>query len=389
MTQHYTWVADNVVLTQAIEAMFRSDFITVDTEFERTTTYWPTLSIMQIACQEDVFVIDALSPNIDLCLLRNVFISNAPKKVFHSGRQDMEIIYKIFGELPPLKATFDTQVMAMSCYFLDFPSYESLCRIILNVNVDKTLRKTKWLKRPLSNAEIAYAVGDVTHLRDIYVHLGEKMAQLNRKEWVMDDMKILLSPETYTSDVESIAAKLNLGRVKNQALLRELIMWRETQAQNLNRPREHVVPNKTLVELACRPPKSIESLEKWPPLPHKIDLKVLFNLFQETPQSKMTPFREIEPKRLSRQQSEMAQNMGKMMRLLAYSICQKNQFSQHLLAPTQRAFEELTLQSDMSPETSFLLSGWRWDIFGQWAARLRAGTLFMGMRESEILIKEE
>src|SRR3954468_3814330 len=179
-----------ITTTAAVEAfcqkMHAETFITVDTEFMRERTYWPELCLVQIAGEKEVAVIDAQASGLDLTPLGNLFANERLMKVFHAARQDIEIFVLRFGDVP--RPLFDTQVAAMVAGFGDQVGYDALVANLTGGSIDKAHRFSDWSVRPLSAAQIAYAAADVTHLRDVYLRLSQRLAQDNRLSWVAEEM---------------------------------------------------------------------------------------------------------------------------------------------------------------------------------------------------------
>ena len=175
-----------------------SEYITVDTEFMREKTYWPILCLVQIAGSNDADCIDALSKDINLEPLYELMADDGVLKVFHAARQDLEIFFHQAGQVP--HPVFDTQIAAMVCGFGDSVGYESLISELVKVQVDKGSRFTDWTLRPLSDRQINYALSDVTHLRIAYEKLNEKLKLNNRKNWLIEEMSVLESTDTYNGN---------------------------------------------------------------------------------------------------------------------------------------------------------------------------------------------
>ena len=187
-----TVIATTEELADVCQRLARHPFVTVDTEFLRETTFWPKLCVLQLASDDEAVVVDALAPGMDLAPFLALMDDRNVVKVFHAARQDLEIIWKMAGRLPvPL---FDTQVAAMVCGFGDQVSYSELAQALCRASIDKSSRFTDWARRPLSQAQITYALADVTHLRDIYRALVKKLESSGRTSWLADEMRTLTSP---------------------------------------------------------------------------------------------------------------------------------------------------------------------------------------------------
>src|ERR1700755_3656284 len=187
-------------LAAACERLSRHPFVTVATEFLRETTYYPLLCVAQMASPDEAVVVDTLAPGIDLQPFFDLMANEAVLKVFHAARQDIEIIWHRAGLIP--HPIFDTQVAAMVLGYGDSISYDQLVHRITGDALDKSHRFTDWTRRPLSDAQLTYAVSDVTHLRDVYVKLSTDLAKQGRGDWLHDEMRVLTSPATYRMEPE-------------------------------------------------------------------------------------------------------------------------------------------------------------------------------------------
>src|SRR5947208_14870555 len=182
-------------LAQACARLAQHPYVTVDTECLRESTYYPILCVVQMASPDEAVVVDALAPDIDLAPFFALMANERVLKVFHAGRQDIEIIWHRAGLIP--HPVFDTQIAAMVLGYGDSISYEQLVQRITGDHLDKSHRFTDWSRRPLSKAQIAYAISDVTHLRDVYLKLSADLEARERSEWMGEEMKVLTSPAPY------------------------------------------------------------------------------------------------------------------------------------------------------------------------------------------------
>ncbi|HNB27128.1 MAG TPA: ribonuclease D [Alphaproteobacteria bacterium] len=237
-------------------------FITIDTEFLREKTYWPILCLIQIAGPEpdQVAAIDSLAPGIDLSPLFPLLKSPKTVKVFHAARQDVEIFFRLTGSVP--KPIVDTQVLAMVCGFGDAASYETLAGKLANTRLDKLARFTDWSRRPLSARQLDYALSDVTHLRLIYEKLHAKAEKTERLDWIAEEMALLTDPATYEFNPENAWKRLKTRSEKPRflAVLKEVAAWREREAQNRDVPRNRVLNDENIVEIAAHVPETAEAL---------------------------------------------------------------------------------------------------------------------------------
>lgn len=253
-------------LAEFCAAAAQHPFVTVDTEFLRERTYYSRLCLIQLAFEgdgkTDAVLVDPLSPELTLDPLYELFQNTSVVKVFHAARQDLEIFYVDAGIIPtPL---FDTQVAAMVCGFGEQVGYETLVRKIAKQSLDKSSRFTDWSARPLSAAQQKYALADVTHLRQIYKFLSQKIDQTGRMRWVAEEMEILTTPETYVVRPEEAwkRVKTRSSSARFLAIVRELAEFRERYAQERNIPRNRVFKDDALSEIASTKPQSIEDLKK-------------------------------------------------------------------------------------------------------------------------------
>ena len=239
-------------------------YVTVDTEFLRERTYYSKLCLVQLAYQDsdgdDACLVDPLAEGLSLAPLYDLFADSGVVKVFHAARQDLEIFFVDKGIIPaPL---FDTQVAAMVCGFGEQAGYETLVRKICKSDLDKSSRFTDWTRRPLTDAQATYAVGDVTYLRDIYEYLSDRLEKSGRKKWVAEEMAVLNDPATYRADPDEawrrVKTRTNSGRFL--AIVRELARFRETYARDRNIPRSRVYKDDALIELASTKPQSEQDL---------------------------------------------------------------------------------------------------------------------------------
>ena len=254
-------------LVSACARLARHPFVTVDTEFLRETTYYPLLCVAQIASADEALVIDTLAPGLDLQPFFELMVNEHVLKVFHAARQDIEIVWHMAGRIP--HPIFDTQVAAMVLGYGDSISYDQLVQRITGDSLDKSNRFTDWSRRPLSNAQLAYAISDVTHLRDVYLALAADLAQRGRSEWVGEEMEILTSPDTYRAEPENAWQRLKtrVRKPKELAVLIEVAAWREREAQNRDVPRGRVLRDDVLGDIAIQAPTSLDRLSHVRSLP--------------------------------------------------------------------------------------------------------------------------
>jgi ribonuclease D len=241
-------------------------YVTVDTEFLRERTYFAQLCLVQMALpgkdDGDAVLIDPLAEGISLDPLYDLFRAEGVVKVFHAARQDLEIFH-VEGDVVPAPL-FDTQVAAMVCGFGEQVGYETLVRRIANAPLDKSSRFTDWSRRPLSDAQKTYALADVTHLRQIYEHLQERLANSGRSHWMEEELGALTDASSYVVEPGEAWRRLKLRNAspKLLAIARELAAFRERMAQERNIPRNRILKDDALMELVSTKPKSLSDLGK-------------------------------------------------------------------------------------------------------------------------------
>jgi ribonuclease D len=254
-------------LAAACGRMARHPFVTVDTEFLRETTYYPLLCVAQMASPDEAVVIDALAEGIDLAPFFELMADEKVTKVFHAARQDIEIVWNLAQKIP--HPIVDTQVAAMVLGYGDSISYDQLVQRITGDTLDKSHRFTDWTRRPLSDAQITYALSDVTHLRAVYLKLTEDLEKRGRNSWVEAEMDVLTSPDTYRADPERAWERLKtrVRKPKELAVLIEVAEWREREAQTRDVPRGRVLKDDVIGDIAVQAPTTPERLGQLRSLP--------------------------------------------------------------------------------------------------------------------------
>src|SRR5499433_4249836 len=258
-----TVITETEALSQFCARQVGASFVAVDTEFMRERTYWPILCLVQVAGPFEAAAIDPLAPGIDLAPLLTLMADQNILKVFHAGRQDIEIFFNLSGTVPtPL---FDTQIAAMVCGFGDAVSYETLVSKLARASLDKSSRFTDWSHRPLTERQIRYALADVVHLRTVYEKLRERLTSNGRASWIAEEAAELSDPKTYRNDPYEAWRRFRLrGRVDGRffGVLREVAAWRESAARQRNLPRNRIMRDEAVLEIAAHSPRTIEALAR-------------------------------------------------------------------------------------------------------------------------------
>lgn len=255
-------ISDSASLAGFCRRLTEADYVTVDTEFMRVTTYWPQLCLVQLAGPDEAAVVDALAEGLELGPLLDLMADPKVLKVFHAARQDIEIFYRLSGTVPaPL---FDTQIAAMVCGFGDSIGYEPLVAKLAKARIDKSMRFTDWSQRPLSKKQLDYALSDVTHLRTAYDKLSRRVERTGRSGWLDEEMADLTAPGTYAQDPREAWRRLKTksSSPRFYAVLREVTAWRESEAQSRDVPRNRVLRDDILLDIAAHAPQSEEALSR-------------------------------------------------------------------------------------------------------------------------------
>jgi len=356
-----------------------ADFIAVDTEFLRDQTYWPKLCLVQIAGPTSVAAIDPLAPGIDLTSLYDLMQDRDLLKVFHAGRQDLEIFFHATGKVPA--PIFDTQVAAMVCGFGESASYESLVSKLAKAAVDKSSRFTDWAYRPLTERRLIYALDDVIHLRTVYVKLRDQLAQSGREHWLDGDMAILSDPGIYRLDPAESWRRLKLRNPKPRTLaaLKALASWREVEAQKRDMPRGRILRDEALIELASHLPTTTAQLARTRGLPGGFAEGKWGAAVIEAIERVMAMAPDTLPK--PEMIAETPGNLGSTVELLKVLLkhkAEKNGVAARLLSTTDE------LEKIAAGQTQ--LTGWRQELFGADAEALRDGKLTLGLERGRVKI---
>ncbi len=374
-------VTTTEALAALCERLRQESFVTVDTEFMRERTYWPELCVIQLGGEQETAVVDALAPDLDLAPLGALLADPEVVKVFHAARQDVEIFLLKFDAVPaPL---FDTQVAAMVAGFGDQVSYDQLCRSLANAQIDKAHRFSDWAARPLSASQIAYAAADVTHLRRIYVALRERLEREGRLEWVGEEMAVLDRPETYRVDPETAWERLR-PRTTNRrflGLLQAAAAWREREAQRINIPRQRLVKDETLLELAATGPENPADLARARGISEGFAKgRSGAGLIAAIKAAKSLPDSALPEAPKDRGGPSPSPALVALLKVLLAAKSEEHHVAPKLLANSED-LDRLATEAD--PDLP-ALHGWRREVFGEAALALKAGKVALGVEGRRI-----
>src|SRR5262245_17971543 len=378
-------ITETAALKAFTAELERGPFAAIDTEFMRDQTYWPKLCLIQASGPETAAIVDPLAEGLDLEPLYHLLASKKVMKVFHAARQDIEIFHHQAGIIP--EPLFDTQIAAMVCGFGEAASYETLVRKITKSEIDKSARFTDWSRRPLSKRQLEYSLADVTHLCEVYQTLSKELEKSGRSQWVEEEEAALKDPGTYRLDPEHAWRRLK-PRSTNKRFLTVLIAvaaWREREAQARDVPRNRILKDEALLEIASHPPGTQEALGEIRALPpgyaqsrsgKAIVAAVQDGLVSPLPDALPAP----EHHRMSEPSPPVLDLLKTLLRLKAH---------QYRVAPRLVAdsddLERLAVGDD---DGVAALHGWRAEVFGHDAIALREGQLGIALEDGEAVVIE-
>ncbi len=370
-------------LAKLCDRLRQAPYVTVDTEFHRETTYWPELCLIQMAAEGVEVIIDPLSPELDLSPFFQLMGEEGVVKVFHAARQDIEIIHHLSGAIPhPL---FDTQVAAMVCGFGEAISYGMLVKRLLGENLDKSSRFTDWRQRPLSADQLAYALGDVTHLRGIYQELRKRLQHNGRAEWLAEEMDTLTDPATYDLKPEDAwqRLKLRVTSPKALAVMQELAAWRERAAQAKNLPRRRILNDDALYDIANRAPRTTAELAALRSVSQKLAKSSRGEeILAAVARGLARNSEDLPPLPQRQRPSATTQAVMDLLRVWLKAAAARHGVAAKLIA-TAEDLEKIATQDN--PDVP-AMHGWRRKLFGEDALALKAGKLALGLEKGRVAL---
>jgi len=378
-------ITDTATLAALCNRLAQADFVTVDTEFMRENTFYPDLCLVQIAGGDEAAAIDPKAPGLDLKPLLDLLVEeHQVLKVFHAGGQDLEIVYNLTGKTPfPL---FDTQIAAMALGQGEQVSYTNLVQSYLGVAIDKGARFTDWGRRPLSDHQLDYAIGDVTHLATLFPMMLDKLRRTGRGIWLDEEMARAGDPATYAQEPGDAWQRLRLPSRKPEVLgrLKALAAWREHEARGKDVPRGRIIKDETLGDLAGSPPRSQNDLGKVRGLSmawasNDIGRRLMAALDNAQPMAAdEIPSREVARPGLSNEGALIAD----LLKLLLKVRAKESNVAPKLIARG----EELEAIAGGVRDGLAVLSGWRLDVFGKDALALVEGRLGFAVKGGRMVM---
>jgi ribonuclease D len=381
-----TLITDTRTLADLCRRLRTAPYVTVDTEFLRDTTYWPKLCLVQLGGPEEVAAVDALAEGLDLQPLFELLRDERILKVFHSGRQDMEIFHNLMdGDLP--HPIFDTQVAAMVCGFGEQVGYDTLARKITGAQIDKASRFADWSKRPLTDKQLNYALSDVTHLRQIYDHLKRELDKSGRARWLDEEMAILTDPATYRQDPADAWQRLKSrsNDRKYLAVLREVAAWREREAQSRDVPRNRVLRDEQIQDIAAHAPRDQQTLARTRGLGADFARGRLGSGVLDAVETALALPKGERPEPSAK--PDLPSGIGPLIELLKVLLkakCEEHGVAQKLVA-TSADLERIA--ADDAAEVA-ALRGWRREVFGDAALALKHGKLALAAKDRKVRLIE-
>lgn len=367
-------------LNDALSIISNGNMFAIDTEFLREKTYYPQLCLIQIAGNGIHFAIDPIAGDLDLSQLWDLLQDEAITKVFHAGRQDIEIFFHLTGKVPA--NIFDTQIASMVCGLGDQVGYDKLVHHFLGKTIDKSSRFTDWSKRPLSEKQISYALDDVIYLEQIYPLISAQLANEQKMSWIEEEANILKASSTYDVNVDEVYKRIKIRTNKGIILnrLKHLARFRETECQRRDLPRGRFLKDETLMDLAATAPRTVQAVAKIRGLGNqKSDwlAKQLVSLIEQADSVPKNEWPELAEKK-SKERAPAA--VLEMLRVLLKHVCDEAKIAPRLIASAQD-LERLALSDDRSQP---ILQGWRFDVFGKQALAMKKGKIAMALEKGAI-----
>ena len=360
-------------------------YVTVDTEFLRETTYYPLLCVAQMASPDEAVVIDALANGIDLSPFFELMADEKITKVFHAARQDIEIVWNLAQKIP--HPIVDTQVAAMVLGYGDSISYDQLVQRVTGDTLDKSHRFTDWTRRPLSDAQITYALSDVTHLRTVYLKLTEDLEKRGRNSWVEAEMDVLTSPDTYRADPERAWERLKtrVRKPKELAVLIEVAEWREREAQTRDVPRGRVLKDDVIGDIAVQAPTTPERLGQLRSLPKGFERSRWGEQILEAVKRGLERDQKTLP-RLERFRPAMnGAATVELLKVLLRMTAERHSVAAKVIA-TVDDLDRIAADDEADVPA---MKGWRRELFGENALALKHGRLALAVDKGKVVTVEK
>ena len=377
-----TPITEQSALEDFCGKLAESEFICVDTEFHRETTYWPELCLVQASAPGVEGLIDPLAEDLDIGPFLTLIEADNRVKVFHAARQDMEIFNRLIGHPPgPI---FDTQIAAMALGYGDSISYDNLIQRVLRRQIDKSSQFTDWMRRPLSQKQLVYALGDVTHLRDAYLIMRDKLETSGRLAWVQEEMADLEDPAKYDTDPAKAWQRLKLRTQKKDyaAVMVAVAAWREQLAQDLDKPRRRILKDDAIQEIASQKPRAESEYNQLRAVPNGFIRsrhgQGLIDAVQAALDDPAAFAPEFEPRR---QNAQIPAGAPELLKVLLKHVSDEHNVVPRLIA---NAADIDRIARGETSEDIPAMHGWRYDMFGKKAQALLSGKLAVSFEGGQV-----
>ena len=352
--------------------------LAVDTEFIRDSTYYPSLCLIQIAGINFAAAIDPLA-KLDMSPIWELLLNKNILKVFHAGRQDIEIFFGLMGEIPT--PIYDTQIAAMFCGLGDQVGYESLVNNFLGLSVNKEHQFTNWLQRPLSKNQINYAISDVTHLINIFPLIRKAIKDNNREEWVTKELEHLSKKGLYKVKADEVWKKIKLKNSNPQMLnlLKYLAYWRENECKKRNIPRNRLIRDDVLINISFSKPKTISELKKIRAIPKNLSNDDFSQILEVIDKAEKVR-REEWPLISTSTSPQISKSSLELLKILLKYCSEENGLAEKVIANT----DDLKSILEGQKKNMKVFTGWRNKIFGEMALSLLNGKLAFKIEKGKI-----
>ncbi len=384
--ENLTPVIEQSHLEEVVGRLAEGEFLCVDTEFHRESTYWPELCLIQASCPGFEVIIDPMHDDLDIGPFLDLITQENRVKVFHAARQDMEIFNRLIGHPPgPI---FDTQIAAMALGIGDSISYDNLIQRVLKRRVDKSSQFTDWKRRPLTEKQLNYAMGDVTHLRDAYVEMRDQLEKLGRADWVRSEMEALEDAALYDVSPENAWQRLKMRKPQKDyaAVFASVAGWREQMAQDMDKPRRRILKDDAIQEIADQKPTDETGFERLRGVPKGfIRSKYAQGLVEAVQRAVDDPnaYAPELPKR--KHNAETPAGAPEMLKVLLKAVSDDANVVPRLIANAADIERIARGETDASIPA---MSGWRYDLFGKKASDLLSGKLALSFENSQVRLFE-
>jgi ribonuclease D len=377
-----TPITEQSALEDLCGRLSEAEFVCIDTEFHRETTYWPELCLVQASGPGVEGLIDPRAEDLDLRPFLDLIASDRQVKVFHAARQDIEIFNRLIGHPPG--PVFDTQIAAMALGFGDSISYDNLVQRVLKQQIDKSSQFTDWMRRPLSQKQLIYALGDVTHLRDCYQRMRDELDRTGRLAWVREEMAELEDPATYDTDPLNAWQRLKLRMPKKDyaAIVVSVAAWRERVAQDLDKPRRRILKDDAIQEIAAQKPRTEEDFGQLRAVPSGFIRSKHGQGLMEAVRAAIDAPDSFAPEMIrSPQNAQIPAGAPELLKVLLKHISDENDVVPRLIANSSDI--DRIARGETSEDIP-AMTGWRYDMFGHKAIALLSGKLAVSFAGGQV-----